>query len=209
MKTFTRFQAKPIDPSRGAIPRALLLLELGLFLVACKGFPPTASAQFNETIELTAENPAQVLTFRVTSDTVGARTHQLNVTREETCQGRPRGPNACEEIPDVLLQIEGPSRPPAPARAFEASRGCWYGDCEPTCYDLSSSSAVVGKAPDCDGAAQYLVVECNGQQNECEQTFRVRLVLGNPDIPVTVPVTISLIASGDEEPITATLTRVD
>jgi hypothetical protein len=196
-----------------ALSRALVWTGFGLLIAAtaCEGpGKPSGSAMFAVSFTLTPEKPAEVITLRARSRTPGDREHQLSIRRGLACQGRTRGPDACNEVPDLLFQIEAPGRSPPPASAFEGGHKCWFGSCPSLCYNVSGDGQqVAGVAPSCEGTANYVTLECEPSGQDCEQTFRIRILAGTRNSTIEVPLEVSLMAIGDEAPVTAELIRAD
>jgi hypothetical protein len=193
--------------------RALVRVGSGLLIAvtACEGpGKPTGGATFELTFTLSPEKPAEVITLRARSRTPGDRKHQLSIHRGQASQGRTRGPDPCNEFPDLLFQIETPGRPTPPASAFEGGYKCWFGSCPSRCYTLSGDGQqVLGVAPSCQGTASYVTLECEPSGQDCEQVFRVRILAGTRGATIDVPLEVSLTAIGDEAPVTAELIRAD
>jgi hypothetical protein len=179
-------------------------------LSACEGpGPPKGSARLTLELAMSPQKSAELVTVRASSRTDGNREHQLSIRRSETCQGSTNGTGSCDDVPDLLFQIEAPGKPTPPASAFEATYKCWFGSCPSLCYVVSADGQrVTGVAPSCDGAASYVTVDCQPDGQDCEQTFSVRVLTGTSST-INAPLEISLLAIGRNGPVTADLVRTN
>jgi hypothetical protein len=163
----------------------------------------------NVSVSLTPERPAEVISLRVRSRTRGPRRHQIAIRRDEPCRGATqRSGRDCGVVPDVLYRIEVDGKAPPPARAFEATPGCWYGSCPVRCYTLAADGdKVAAAAPSCDRAMAYVILDCAAAGEACEQRVGVRLLLGDPRSSSSVPLSVTFSAIGEDAPVTAEIVR--
>jgi hypothetical protein len=160
-------------------------------------------------LALRPEKPAELFTLRASSRTDGKRQHQLTIRRTGSCGGSTLGPSTCNQVPDLLFQIEAPGKATPPASAFETSYKCWFGSCPSLCYVVSADGQRVAEvAPSCDGAASYVTVDCQPDGQDCEQSFGVRILIGASST-INAPLEILLMAIGTKDPVTAELHRTN